>query len=137
MGMVSCLLLVLAGASTYRSNPTLLKAGRGSRKDRVSCADLDRPFGLIQSHSPSAILSLPAFVSRSPPDNACTYPSWISRSLCAAGIARCINPWRSPATRQILRGSVVVQTSLVPRICASDCPLSDNDATIKVNHYPE
>ena len=35
---------------------------------------------------------LPAFVSRSPPDNSCMYPSWISRSLCSTGIVRCIKP---------------------------------------------
>src|SRR6266478_496166 len=41
---------------------------------------------MLVGHLPSAILSLPAFVSRSPPDNSCMYPSWISRSLCSAGI---------------------------------------------------
>jgi hypothetical protein len=41
-----------------------------------------RAFGVLVGHLPSAILSLPAFVSRSPPDNSCMYPSWISRSLC-------------------------------------------------------
>jgi hypothetical protein len=56
--------------------------------------DLAKPgaFGVLVSHLPSAILSLPAFVSRSPPDNSCMYPSWISRSLCSAGIVRCIKP---------------------------------------------
>jgi hypothetical protein len=49
-------------------------------------------FGVLVGHLPSAILSLPAFVSRSPPDNSCMYPSWISRSLCWAGIVRCITP---------------------------------------------
>ena len=48
--------------------------------------------GVLVGHLPSAILSLPAFVSRSPPDNSCMYPSWISRSLCSAGIVRCIKP---------------------------------------------
>jgi hypothetical protein len=48
--------------------------------------------GVLVSHLPSAILSLSAFVSRSPPDNSCMYPSWISRSLCSAGIVRCIKP---------------------------------------------
>jgi hypothetical protein len=51
-----------------------------------------RAFGVLVGHLPSAILSLPAFVSRSPPDNSCMYPSWISRSLCSAGIVRCIKP---------------------------------------------
>ena len=49
-------------------------------------------FGVSSGHSPFAILSLPACVSRSPPDNSCMYPSLISRSLCSAGIARCIKP---------------------------------------------
>ena len=53
---------------------------------------LPRAFGVLVGHLPSAILSLPAFVSRSPPDNSCMYPSWISRSLCSAGIVRCIKP---------------------------------------------
>ena len=51
-----------------------------------------RAFGVFVGHLPSAILSLPAFVSRSPPDNSCMYPSWISRSLCSAGIFLCIKP---------------------------------------------
>src|SRR6266853_5480679 len=51
-----------------------------------------KAFGVLVAHLPSAILSLPAFVSRSPPDNSCMYPSLISRSLCSAGIARCIKP---------------------------------------------
>src|SRR5882672_2005647 len=51
-----------------------------------------RAFGVLVGHLPSAIFSLPAFVSRSPPDNSCMYPSWISRSLCSAGIVRCIKP---------------------------------------------
>jgi hypothetical protein len=51
-----------------------------------------RAFGVLVGHFPSAILSLPAFVSRSPPDNSCMYPSLISRSLCSAGIVRCIKP---------------------------------------------
>ncbi len=51
-----------------------------------------RAFGVLVGHLPPAILSLPAFVSRSPPDNSCMYPSWISRSLCSAGIVRCIKP---------------------------------------------
>ena len=49
-------------------------------------------FGVSSGHSPFAILSLPACVSRSPPDNSCMYPSLISRSLCSAEIARCIKP---------------------------------------------
>jgi hypothetical protein len=51
-----------------------------------------RAFGVLVGHLPSAILSLPAFVSRRPPDNSCMYPSWISRSLCSAGIVRCVKP---------------------------------------------
>jgi hypothetical protein len=49
-------------------------------------------FGALVGHLPSAILSLPAFVSRSPPDNSCMYPNWISRRSCSAGIVRCITP---------------------------------------------
>ena len=51
-----------------------------------------RAFGVLVGHLPSAILSLPAFASRSPPDNSCMYPSWINRSLCLAGIVGCIKP---------------------------------------------
>jgi hypothetical protein len=40
--------------------------------------------GVFVSHSPFTILSLPAFVSRSPPDKSCMYPSWISRSHCSS-----------------------------------------------------
>ena len=59
------------------------------------CSELvgvPRAFGMLVGHSPSAILSLPAFVSRSPPDNSCMYPSLISRSLCSTGIRWCTTP---------------------------------------------
>ena len=60
--------------------------------DATGALKVPRAFGVLVGHLPSAILSLPAFVSRSPPDNSCMYPSWISRSLCSAGIVRCIKP---------------------------------------------
>ena len=60
--------------------------------DATGALKVPRAFGVLVGHLPSAILSLPAFVSRSPPDNSCIYPSWISRSLCSAGIVRCIKP---------------------------------------------
>ena len=42
---------------------------------QVSWKRSSRAFGVLVGHLPSAILSLPAFVSRSPPDNSCMYPS--------------------------------------------------------------
>src|SRR5713226_4430855 len=76
-----------------------------------------RAFGVGSGHSPSAILSLPAFVSRSPPDNSCMYPSLISRSLCSAGIARCIKPLaqsRNETNSSWVNGGA----GAIPRICA-------------------
>jgi len=66
---------------------------------------------------PSAILSLPAFVSRSPPDNSCMYPSWISRSLCSAGIARCIKPL-AQSCNETNSSWVNGGAGAIPRICA-------------------
>ena len=56
-------------------------------------------------------------VSRSPPDNSCMYPSWISRSLCSAGIARCIKPLaqsRNETNSSWVNGGA----GAIPRICA-------------------
>jgi hypothetical protein len=50
-----------------------------------------------------------------------------SVGLCVrAGLCGASDPWRSAATRRILRGLMVVQTSLVPspRICAPERPFS-------------
>jgi hypothetical protein len=76
-------------------------------------------FGVVVGHSPSTILSLPAFVSRSPPGNSCMYPSWISRSLCSTGIARCIKPLvhsRNETNSSWVNGG---GAGAIPRICAS------------------
>jgi hypothetical protein len=76
-------------------------------------------FGVVVGHSPSTILSLPALVSRSPPDNSCMYPSWISRSLCSTGIARCIKPLaqsRNETNSSWVNGG---GAGAIPRICAS------------------
>ena len=92
-----------------------------------------RAFGVVVGHSPSTILSLPAFVSRSPPDNSCMYPSWIgSVGLCVRlGLPGASNPWRSPAMRQILRG-VNGGAGAILRLCAgfpSERLTSSNMAT--------
>ena len=49
-------------------------------------------FGVVVGHSPSTILSLPAFVSRIPPDNSCMYLSWISRLYVRLGLPGASNP---------------------------------------------
>ena len=93
--------------------------------------------GVLVGYLPSAILSLPAFVSRSPPDNSCMYPSWISRSLCSAGIVRCIKPlalslnetnswWVNGANK----------SGFIFQICASGAAVqASHPATIKLIHY--
>ena len=101
----------------------------------MSCADLDRPFGLIQSHSHSAILSLPGFVSRSPPDNSRIYlvgsvGLCIRPGLCIKSLAQSRNETNSSWV-----SSGADKPCAIPRICASDCPFSNNAATIKVTHY--
>ena len=67
--------------------------------------------------------------------------SWISRSLCSAGIVRCIKPLaQSPATRRILRGSMTQRNQgSFFQICASRrCRSSQvQSATIKLTRYPE
>ncbi len=76
---------------------------------------------MFVSHSPFTILSLPAFVSRSPPDKSCMYPSWISRSLCSAGIARCIKPLlqsRNETNSSWVNGGGGGGAGAIPRICA-------------------
>jgi len=90
-----------------------------------------RAFGVV-GHSPSTILSLPAFVSRSPPDNSCMYPSWISRSLCSTGIARCVKPLaqsRNETNSSWVNGG---GAGAIPRICANSSSgrlISSNVAT--------
>ena len=90
------------------------------------------------SHLPSAILSLPAFVSRSPPDNSCMYPSWISRSLCSAGIVRCIKPLaqsRNETNSSWVNGAD--KSEFIFQICASGIAVqASHPATIKLTHYP-
>jgi hypothetical protein len=86
---------------------------------------------------PSAILSLPAFVSRSPPDNSCMYPSWISRSLCSAGIVRCIKPLaqsRSETNSSWVNGAT--KSGFIFQTCASGAAVQvSHPATIKLIHY--
>ncbi len=75
---------------------------------------------MLLGHLLSAILSLPAFVSRSPPDNSCMYPSWMSRSLCSAGIVRCIKPLaqsRNEANSSLVNGAD--KSGFIFQICAS------------------
>src|SRR6266852_4153907 len=96
-----------------------------------------RAFGVLVGHLPSAILSLPAFVSRSPPDNSCMYPSWISRSLCSAGIVRCIKPLaqsRNETNSSWVNGAN--KSGFIFRICASGAAVqASHPATIKLTHY--
>jgi hypothetical protein len=96
-----------------------------------------RAFGVLVGHFPSAILSLPAFVSRSPPDNSCMYPSWISRSLCSAGIVRCIKPLaqsRNETNSSWVNGAN--KSGFIFQICASGAAVqASHPATIKLTHY--
>ena len=94
-------------------------------------------FGVPVGHSPSTILSLPAFVSRSPPDNSCMYPSWISRSLCSAGIVRCIKPLaqsRNETNSSWVNGAD--KSGFIFQICASGAAVqASHPATIKLTYY--
>ena len=96
-----------------------------------------RAFGVLVGHLPSAILSLPAFVSRSPPDNSCTYPSWISRSLCSAGIVRCTKPLaqsRNETNSSWVNGAD--KSGFIFQKCASRAAVqASHPATIKLTHY--
>jgi hypothetical protein len=96
-----------------------------------------RAFGVLVGHSPSAILSLPAFVSRSPPDNSCMYPSWINRSLCPAGIVRCIKPLaqsRNETNSSWVNGAD--KSGFIFQICASGAAVqASHPATIILTHY--
>jgi hypothetical protein len=99
--------------------------------------EVPRAFGVLVGHLPSAILGLPAFVSRSPPDNSCMYPSWISRSLCLAGIVRCIKPLaqsRNETNSSWVNGAD--KSGFIFQICASGAAVQANHpATIKLTHY--
>jgi hypothetical protein len=96
-----------------------------------------RASGVLVSHLPSTILSLPAFVSRSPPDNSCMYPSWISRSLCSAGIVRCIKPLaqsRNETNSSWVNGAD--KSGFIFQICASGAAVqASHPATIKLTHH--
>jgi hypothetical protein len=98
---------------------------------------IPRAFGVLVGHLPSAILSLPAFVSRSPPDNSCMYPSWISRSLCSAGIVRCVKPLaqsRNETNSSWVNGAD--KSGFIFQICASGAAVqASHPATIKLSHY--
>jgi hypothetical protein len=66
-----------------------------------------RAFGVLVGHLPSAILSLPAFVSRSPPDSSGMYPSWRDQSVFVFGwIVRCIKPFAQSRNETNSRGSM-------------------------------
>jgi hypothetical protein len=90
-------------------------------------------FGVLFGHLPSAILSLPAFVSRRPPDSSCMYPNWISRSLCSAGIVRCIKPLaqcRNETNSSWVNGAD--KSGFIFQICASGAAIqASHPATIK------
>jgi hypothetical protein len=88
-----------------------------------------RAFGMLGCHSPSAILCLPALVSRSSPGNSSMYPSWISRSLCSGGIVRCIGPLaqlRSDTNSSWVSGGTD-EPCAIPQICARNRPFSSNN----------
>lgn len=115
--------------------PQLLRARDcASAQDRV---DNDLSTLGSRGHLPSAILRLPAFVSRSPPDNSCMYPSWISRSLCSAGIVRCIKPLaqsRNETNSSWVNGAD--KSGFIFQICASGSAVqASHPATIKLTHY--
>lgn len=102
-------------ATVSSQNPGWLKGDQQQTSSKV----IPRAFGVVVGHSPSTILSLPALVSRSPPDNSCMYPSWISRSLCSTGIARCIKPLaqaRNETNSSWVNGG---GAGAIPRICVS------------------
>ena len=108
-----------------------------STDPRSKLVGVPRAFGVLVGHLPSAILSLPAFVSRSPPDNSCMYPSWISRSLCSAGIVRCIKPLaqsRNETNSSWVNGAD--KSGFIFQICASGAAVqASHPATIKLTHY--
>jgi hypothetical protein len=87
-----------------------------------------------RSHFPSAILSLPAFVRRSPPDNSRMYPSSTSRFLCSVGIVRCTKPFaqaRNEANSSRVNGGAD-KRCVILRICPYGGPFqASHFATIK------
>src|SRR6266478_6983751 len=103
----------------------------------LMAAKVPRAFGVLVGHLPSAILSLPAFVSRSPPDNSCMYPSSVSRSLCSAGIVRCIKPLalsRNETNSSWVNGAD--KSGFIFQICACGAAVqASHPATIKLTHY--
>jgi hypothetical protein len=109
-----------AHSSTWRWHSSIVFSGTMFIEMVMWRRVVPRAFGALVSHLPSAILSLPAFVSRSPPDNSCMYPSWISRSLCSAGIVRCIKPLaqsRNETNSSWINGAD--NSGFIFRICAS------------------
>jgi hypothetical protein len=83
-------------------------------------------------HLPSAVLSLPAFVRRSPPDNSCMYPISMSRFLCSDGIVRCTKPFaqaRNEANSSRVNGGVDKRCAML-RICPYGCPVQASHAAI-------
>jgi hypothetical protein len=95
------------------------------------------PGCVLVGHLPSAILRLPAFVSRSPPDNSCMYPSRISRSLCSAGIVRCTKPLAQSCNEtnsSWVNGAD--KSGFIFHTCASGAAVQvSHPATIKLSHY--
>src|SRR5258708_23746594 len=86
------------GQETQRIQRFQMKNATDSdRKVSFSCGPLDRRptskvgFWPFQVGQPSAILILPALVSRMPPKTSSMYPSSISRALCSDRM-RCITP---------------------------------------------
>jgi hypothetical protein len=100
---------------------------------------LARALRMLVGHSPSAILRLPAFVIRSSPGNSSMYPSWISRSLCSGGIARCIGPLAqccNEANSSWVNGGAD-KPCAIPRICVyGGAVQASYAATIKLTDYP-
>jgi hypothetical protein len=105
------------------------------------CSELvgvPRAFGMLVGHSPSAILCLPAFVSRSSPGNSNMYPNWISRSLCSGGIVRCIGPLaqlRSDTNSSWVNAGAD-KPCAIPKTCVYGGPVQASyAATIKLTRY--
>ena len=105
--------------------------------DATGALKVPRAFGVLVGHLPSAILRLPAFVSRSPPDNSCMYPSWTSRTLCSAGIVRCIKPLaqsRNEANSSWVNGAD--KSGFIFQVCASGAAVqASHPATINLTRY--
>jgi hypothetical protein len=89
--------------------------------DRACDQPIGRHLGGVPAFDhPSAILALPALVSRMPPKTSSMYPSSISRTLCSEGM-RCIKPLapsRNETNSSRVNGGAVGAIFLV---CACGC----------------